>query len=272
MTDRLIVPSGAAELVCDVAGTGPAIVCLHAGVADRRVWDGTVSMLSSRYRIFAYDRRGYGETRFEPESFSHADDLGCVVAATGSDKVILIGNSQGGKVALDYSLDHADRVAGLILVAPAVSGAPPPTGIAPSVVALDQAMDAADERGDNDEINGLEAHLWLDGADQQEGRVGGDSRSLFLDMNLTALMAPDPGKEVHAAPAWDRLHELVVATLVLFGEHDFEMIPSAARHVAEQAPNAQFVSLPGVAHVPMLEAPDEFVAAISEFLAVVAHG
>lgn len=272
MTSEMIVPSGAAELVCDVAGTGPTVVCLHAGVADRRVWAGTISRLSTRFRLYAYDRRGYGETRYEPESFSHVDDLASVVAATRSDKVILIGNSLGGKVALDYTLGHPDRVAGLVLVAPAVGGAPHPVDIAPSVVALDEAVDAADDAGDNDEVNRLEAHLWLDGADQPEGRVGGVNRSLFLEMNMGAITSIDPGEELPAASAWGRLSELDVPTLVLFGEYDMEIMRSDARHIAKQAPNARFVPLPGVAHIPMLEAPDEFVASVSEFLAAPGNG
>jgi pimeloyl-ACP methyl ester carboxylesterase len=272
MSERISVHSGGAELIGDVVGAGPPVVCLHAGVADRRVWAGTSALLCAQHRIYTYDRRGFGDTLYEAEAFSHVEDLGAVITATKVAQVIVIGNSLGGKVALDYSLEHADRVAGLILVAPGVSGAPPPEHMAPSVAQLDEAIDAADEAGDGDLVNRLEAHLWLDGADMAEGRVGGANRELFLEMNLGAIQASDPGAEVDAPSAWDRLDTLSVPTLVLFGEYDMEIMRSNARHIAEQASNAQFVGLPGVAHVPMLEDPQAFAAAISPFMASIGAG
>ncbi|MGI9585294.1 MAG: alpha/beta fold hydrolase, partial [Acidimicrobiia bacterium] len=150
MSDRVIVHSGAAGLIVEAMGAGSPVVCLHAGVADRRVWHETTALLTDRHRVYTYDRRGFGDTEFRKEAFSHVDDLAAVIDATEADPVILIGNSLGGKIALDYSLDHGDRVAGLVLVAPAVGGAPAPGRIAASVVKLDEAIEAADAAGDSD--------------------------------------------------------------------------------------------------------------------------
>ncbi|MGI9585649.1 MAG: alpha/beta fold hydrolase, partial [Acidimicrobiia bacterium] len=120
--------------------------------------------------------------------------------------------------------------------------------------------------GDSDLVNRLEAHLWLDGADMAEGRVGGEKRRLFLEMNIRAIQASDAGAEIDSPSAWDRLDTLSVPTLVLFGEYDMEIMRSDAQMIAERASNAQFVALPGVAHLPMLEDPEGFVAAISPFI------
>lgn len=260
------VTSGAAELVCDVAGDGPPVVCLHAGVADRRVWATTTERLANHFRVYAYDRRGFGETTYDLEVFSHAKDLEAVIGVIDAQDVVLIGNSQVGRIALDYTVNHPERVRALILVAPAISGSPPPQNVPRWVLGLDEAADAAWEPGDIAEANRLEAHLWLDGPSAAEGRVGGKERALFLEMNKRILTAPDPGEATEPPSAWDRLEELVTPTLVLFGDLDLGYLRSYARELAVRASDGRFVELAGVAHLPMLEAPGPFGAVVEEFL------
>ena len=266
MNEQFEVVSGTAGLACDVTGAGPAIVCLHAGVADRRVWAGSTKLLAERFRVYAYDRRGYGTTTYEPEAFSSAIDLAAVVKATATDRVALIGNSLGGRVALDYTLDNPDRVSALVLIAPAISGAPQPAGFSSRVEELDAMVEAADAAGDLDEVNRLEAHLWLDGPESDEGRVGGEERALFLDMNGRALRAVDPGEEITPPSAWDRLEDLTVPTLMIVGNRDLRFYRTEAGAVAQRAGNAKFVLVDDVAHLPMLERPEEFAAMVQEFL------
>ena len=57
------VRSGAAVLAAERAGAGQALVCLHAGVADRRMYGAQMQGLSDRFQVISYDRRGFGETR-----------------------------------------------------------------------------------------------------------------------------------------------------------------------------------------------------------------
>src|SRR3546814_17964516 len=79
----------------------------------------------------------------------------------------------------------------------------------------------AEEEEDLDRINLLEAWMWLDGPDSEEGRVGGALRELFLAMNATALYAPDPGPETNPAAfpaAYARLADLTLPAQVLWGD------------------------------------------------------
>jgi pimeloyl-ACP methyl ester carboxylesterase len=266
VSKRIRISSGAAELACDVTGHGPPLVCLHAGVADRRVWEETTALLGEPYRVYAYDRRGFGETTYTPEAFSHVTDLGAVIDRTEAESVVVIGNSQGGRIALDYALDHPERVRVLILVAPAISGSPMPEDVPAWILDLDGSADAAWEAGDLAEANRLEAHLWLDGPGAGEGRVGGDVRALFLDMNGRALAAADPGEEIEPPSAWDRLEDLTVPTLVVFGDLDLEYLRSNAEGLTARARDARFLLLEGVAHLPMLEAPGQFTEVVEQFL------
>ena len=156
---------------------------------------GTIRWLlqGGRNKAIAYDRRGFGETHAEPEKFSSVADLMAVVDAVAEGQpAILIGCSQGGKIALDAALQHPTRVMGLVLIAPSVGGAPEPVYSAEIKDTLAHQK-AAEDAGDLDRVNVIKAHLWLDGPLAPEGRVTGEARQLFLDMNGIALRSPPVG-------------------------------------------------------------------------------
>lgn len=118
------VQSGSARLCVDHRGTGGAlpIVFLHAGVADRRMWDEQLTGLAAEHQVVAYDRRGFGETQSADEAYSQVGDLRQILDHYRFERVLLIGASQGGRIALDFALSQPGRVAGMVLIAPAVSG------------------------------------------------------------------------------------------------------------------------------------------------------
>ncbi|HEU0042683.1 MAG TPA: hypothetical protein VFQ15_10055, partial [Jiangellaceae bacterium] len=132
---------------------------------------------------------------------------------------------------------------------------------------LDADIDAADAAGDFDEVNRLEAWMWLDGPAAPEGRVAGPMRDLFLDMNGKALRANDPGDWIALVPpAWDRLPDIAVPTLVLVGDLDLTRQQTRSAMLAELIPKAELVQLSGVAHLPHLEADPTCLDAIVAFL------
>src|ERR687893_1003893 len=169
------------------AGSPPTLVLLHSGVTDRRSWYETADRLSPGYALVAYDRRGFGQSVASSDAFSHVRDLQALLDALDLDQVWLVASSAGGRVALDAALTYPERVAGLVLLSPAISGAPGELQADPETERLDGAIDAALEAGDLAEANRLEAWLWLDGPAVPEGRVGGPARDLFLAMNAIAL-------------------------------------------------------------------------------------
>lgn len=262
------VDSGGARLSCEEQGDGRTLVALHAGVADRRSWRemaGILAASSPSYRTVAYDRRGFGAASYSPESFSHVEDLETVVEAVAPGSVVLLGNSQGGKVALDFALARPDRVDALVLIAPAVTGVPD-DAVTWEPEPLEAEIEAADAAGNTEEVNRLEAHFWLDGPRQPEGRVGGAPRELFLDMNNIALEAGDTGEERPSPPAWDALQELDLPVLVIVGEYDESVSIDLGRLLAERLPRGEFLLVPRAAHLPQLEQPEAVAAIVAGFL------
>jgi pimeloyl-ACP methyl ester carboxylesterase len=246
-------------------GAGSTVVALHAGVADRRCWRETIAYLGGGATVVSYDRRGYGETPPSSAPFSNLDDLLLVLDELDEATVWLLGNSMGGELALDLALRAPDRVAGLILLAPAVSGAPEPS-LDPDTQRLSDLIDRALAAGDLDELNRLETWLWLDGPSSREGRVGDPARALALAMNAIVIANESVQAELEAGPdvlAWNHLPRITVPTVVGCGMLDLTGIVGRSRTLAKSLPGGEFVALDGVAHLPSLEAP----AAVAQLVA-----
>lgn len=268
MSTRHWIASGHATLAADVTGQGDPVVFLHANVGDRRMWDAQVAALAAGSMTVAYDRRGFGETRAEPGRHSAIDDLMAVLDATTEGRpAILVGCSQGGRIAIDATLRYPASVRGLVLISPTVTGAPEPA-LPPEVAPLLAQQKEAEAAGDLDRVAAIKARLWLDGPLAPEGRVSGAARALFLDMNGIALGAPPAGPDTDVPPdAFRRLGEIAVPTLVICGEHDFPHIRERCRQAAALMPQGSYQPLPGAAHVPSLDRPAEVTALLADFTA-----
>jgi pimeloyl-ACP methyl ester carboxylesterase len=266
----MFTDSGAARLAYDVSGPADPVhdvLLLHAGVTDRRSWQPLVDTLAGRHRCVRYDARGYGETTYEPETgWSPVEDAVAVLDAAGAEPAVVVAGSMGGAVALDLALAHPDRVRALVLIGSAVRGAPYPETTDPQTADLVERAEAAEEAEDWDELNRLEAWIWLDGPTADEGRVEGETRELFLEMNGRALRALDPGERARAEDAWPRLGDIKVPTLVLVGRLDVEDIRVVDEGLAERLPDARLVWLDGVAHLPHFEADPTTLQEIADFV------
>ena len=264
------VKSGAARLAVSQTGAGHALVFLHAGVTDKRSWTALVSALSETMGNFhgvVYDRRGFGDSTFTEERHSRVGDLVAVLDVCELPSAVLIGNSQGGRIAIDVALLHAERVRALVLIGTSVSGSPEIESYPLDVSELGHKIDAAEAAGDLDLLNLLEAHLWLDGPSSIEGRVGGATRELFLDMNLRALNEPSVGEVSDSVDAWNNFSKIQVPVLLMVGQLDLPHLQERSARMAEVMPNAELVSMKDVAHLPALEAPQPCANIIAKFLA-----
>ena len=257
-------PSGSAQIAYDDEGSGPPVLLLHAGVTDRRSWRAVVDVLHPGRRTLAFDQRRFGETIYTPEPHSTPADALAVLAHAGVDgPTTIVGCSMGGTAAVDLALARPDLVERLVLMAPGVRADVYPEEIPDSW----RDLEAAEGAGDLDEVNRLEAHLWLDGPTAPEGRVGGAARELFLDMNGRALAAPEAGEVVGVPELWEGLGELANPVLVLVGDLDTEEEQGAAEQLAAMIPGARFERLTGTAHLPHLEAHPRLLELLAEFLA-----
>jgi pimeloyl-ACP methyl ester carboxylesterase len=192
------------------------------------MWRAQLDAVGASNEAIAYDRRGFGETRAEKEDFSAVADLLAVLDSVGN-------------------------------------GAPEP--IHPlDIEGLMARLKDAEQAGDLDRVNAIKAHLWLDGPLQPEGRVTGEARRLFPDMNGIALRSTPVGSNLDVAPAFHRLGEISAPSLVIWGDFDFPHIQERCRHVAMTMPNGSGHMLTGMAHLPSLERPTEITGLLAAFI------
>jgi pimeloyl-ACP methyl ester carboxylesterase len=265
MSTTFVVPRDDKELFGEAwLGDGPTVILLHAGVADRRSWASLVPEIADVASVLTYDRRGFGESLVGTEPFTHLDDLLAVMDLFGIESTWLVDSSAGGKLALEAAVEAPHRVNGIILISPAVGGAPPTKDedVDPETERIDELITRADELGDIDEVNRLEVRLWLDGPREPEGRVSGSVRDLVFAMNATALTNVVPENSVHSVDAWSRLGELSMPATVACGTYDAMHVIRRSEVVGGLIRNAKFVSLERVAHLPYLENPSEVGALI----------
>lgn len=260
------IRSGKAELTGVEDGKGPALVFLHAGVADKRMWRDQMAAFADRFRVVAYDRRGFGETRYQPEVFSHMKDLRAVLDELAIEQANLVGCSQGGRFAVDFTLAYPKRVAKLVLVAPAIGGAPQPEELPDDIDNLLQQAEQAEDQKHYELVNRIEAHMWLDGPRSPDGRVPGSARDLFLRMNIIPLKSPSPGKDEPAKDSFKRLKEIAAPTLLIWGDLDFPHLQERCALLGKRIKGAQSAMMPGTAHLPNLEQPKQFNALLDAFL------
>jgi len=257
---------------------GPAVVFLHANVADRRGWRVVFDLLDGDgLDLIAYDRRGFGATPLGEEEFTHVEDLDAVLDAVEAEQAVLVGNSMGGAVALDLALTQPERVAGLLLLGAGVSGMTDEGE--PMTYEVDAAsgrllggLRQAEERGDLEEQVRLLAHLWLDGPTSPEGRVGGGARALFAEMNrrILTIGAPDESGDA-GLDAWHELGEIAAPGIAAWGDLDQPADLPWYRLMADRLPGLAPRELPGVAHLPSLEQPATVAALVREVTAKIAR-
>jgi 3-oxoadipate enol-lactonase len=255
-----------AHLAYDMTGNGPALVLIHAGIADRRMWDDQIPALNRDYRVLRYDLRGYGESDIPPEPFAHHDDLAGLLQHLRIDQAHILGVSQGGKVAIDFTLSYPAMVTSLIRVSSGV-GEQEPSAI------LQRAwgeMEQAEEAEGLGRVLELELQLWVDGPTRSEQAVNTKVRDRVREMNA-ALFERIPQHEAAEEssldpPAIERLTEIQAPTLIIVGDKDVPDVLAIAELMETQISNSRKVIFPDAAHMVSMERPDEFNRVVMEFL------
>ena len=252
------------DVAYDTEGEGPPLLLLHAGIADRTMWDDVMPMLAERHLVIRCDLRGFGETALPDGPFVYAADVAELLASLGVDRASIVGVSMGGHVALDLALAHPELVDRLVLVGAGIDGWEHEPSLRDAWAEEEQAF----ERGDLDEVAWMNVRTWLDGPTRGENDVPKTLRRRVFEMQRAALDQENPA----AAGEWltpsrrERLGAVTARTLVLVGALDQRDFRRIARFLAERIPGALFEELPGVAHLPPMERPEAFARTVQAFL------
>ncbi len=265
MTEGFVELADGARLWYEVAGEGPVVTFIHPGLWDSRTWDREfASFAEAGFRTMRYDVRGYGRSSHDTaHPYAHHRDLSAVLEAADIERTALVGCSMGGGIAIDTALEYPDRVWALVVVASEAEGieALPEEEAwwAKATAGIDEAVGAGDLVRAQDLRLGIWAPLGTrDGA-------GARLREIALD-NLHELTMDEAGLQGLDPPAFARLHEITVPTLVVLGAEDVPYIDRMGRLTASAIAGAEVVSIEAADHVVNVRRPEAFGAALLPFL------
>src|SRR3954447_8122898 len=247
-----------------VRGEGPAVLLVHAGIADGRMWEPLGERLvAAGYRIVAPDMRGFGRTPLTPGVVSNAADLVALLDELGISEAAVVGASFGGRVALELALRAPERVTALALLGSGLDA----FEWSDDLDAFDAEETEALERGDVDAAVQANVRMWVtrDGRDVDPAVV-----ELVATMQRAAFDAQigvDADIEPHDPPGAERLHEGGAPALVVVGTDDVPDLHGIAIKLAGELPAAEPpVTIDDAAHLPALERPDAVAAVLLPFL------
>ena len=251
-------------------GRGEPLVLLHAAVADSRQWDDHVAAFAERYRVIRYDMQGFGRTPPAAQPVRRADELYALLRALDVPRAHLVGVSNGGATAIDFTVLYPQMVGALIPVATGLSGfEPADRSVVEAMLEQDEREAAAVARGDFDAAAEISLGVWLAGEGRRLDDIDPALRARVAELTRQAIESssrrhPTPQVEPGAGP---RLGEIRAPTLVLVGDHEVPFVKATVDYVVRSIPGARKYEFANAAHWLNMEHPAEFTRVVLEFLA-----
>jgi len=246
----------------DDLGSGPVVILLHAGIADRTMWAEHLEPLAAAgYRAIAVDLPGFGEAPVAPGEQAPWADVLETMDALAIDRAALVGNSFGGAVALRIAAVAPLRVSALALI----SSPAPELEPSPELQAAWEAEESALDRGDIDAAVEAVVGAWTlpDAPQALRDRVAAMQRRAFVVQAEAGSVAeaPDPLDQNR-----DALSRLDVPTVVAAGDHDLVDFRHGAELLARSLPNARHAVIQDAGHLAPMETPETFRGLLLDFL------
>jgi pimeloyl-ACP methyl ester carboxylesterase len=259
------------------AGTGEPVLLLHGLGATKASFLPTIDALAPSYRAIGVDLPGFGDSdkplfgAYDPPYFARA--MTALLDALELDSAHVVGNSMGGRVALELGLEHPDRVNRLVMLASSMAWLKPRPWapylrLIPTQLGIFQPTPRP--------LIEMIVKQVVPGSDREWTAAGIDEfmRSYLTPLGRAAFYAAARNiylEEPHGPDGlWTRLRDLRPDALFVWGRKDNIVPIGFARHVRETLPAAVHLEL-DCGHVPQLERPRQTHEAMIRFLATGRH-
>ncbi len=246
--------SGDAQLVYEIAGSGPDVVLLHPFPLHHQFWDGALEQLATRYRVFLPDLRAHGDSEAGdgPVTMQKlADDLDRLCREFEVTRAIFVGVSIGGYTLFEFWRRHRERVRALVL-ANTRAGAETAEGRASRLAIADKVL----EEGASGFVNELVSRLASPATVTNRPDIVDSARAMARKMSPADIAAVQRGM-ADRPDSIPTLATIAVPTLVIAGEDD--SVPLAELELMHQhIPGSQLRVIANAGHYAAMERPAEF--------------
>ncbi len=237
---------------------GAALVFINSLGCDFRIWDNVLPPLADHFRLIRYDKRGHGLSDTPPGPYSirdHTLDLTGLLTHLHLETAIIVGLSVGGMIAMDYTVQYAERVRALVLC-----------DTLPKIGASElwsERIQALRENGLGPMAEKLMGRWFTSTFAAQRPADYGGYGNMLSRMPLEGYIATCAA--LRDADLRDSVKAITAPTLVLCGAADVSTPVSAAREFAETLPNARYATIEEAAHLSCIEQPKAVAAAMERF-------
>jgi pimeloyl-ACP methyl ester carboxylesterase len=248
----------------DFGGEGPPALLLHGLAGHAREWAETAGWLRERCRVVALDARGHGASERLPADVSpaaHVADAAFAIERLGLEPVAAIGQSLGGRTALDLAADRPDLVRALVVAE--ASPAPGDDDAEADVAALAASLRSwpvpFPSREEAVAFFGgpsLRAEAWADGLERRDGGLWPRFDVDVMARTLRQSAALDRW------PAWER----IACRALVVRAREGHLSAEDAQAMAERGRDVEVVEVEGAGHDVHLDRPAEWRAAVRRFL------
>ncbi|MCX7300729.1 MAG: alpha/beta hydrolase [Rhodobacterales bacterium] len=237
-----MAPVNGIEMYYATFGAGDPVLLIHGGLGNADIWSAQVTDLMKDHLVIVADSRGHGRSTRTEEPFGYdlmSSDYIALLDFLGIDKVDLVGWSDGGIIGLDIAMNQPERL---------------------------------------DHLFAQAANITTDGVDPTVGEDAVFGSYITMMAGDYAKMSPTPDQfdafvaqisEMWATqPNWtdEQVAAITVPAAIVVGEHDEAILRPHSEKIAALIPGAQLVILPQASHFAMLQAPDEYNAAVRAFI------
>lgn len=245
-------------------GEGPAVVLLHGGFLDGRMWDDVAAALADEFRVVMPDARGHGQSVNSTAPFRPTDDLADLLGHLGIDSAVLVGVSMGAGTAVDTALEHPELVRALV-----VSGAGTSEPVFEAPWTLGVLAEWAQSLGSGD-VEGWVAAFsqFTVGPHRTPAEVDPAVVRRVEEMarHTVAKHTPDEvDQRVPVADTWARAAGISVPVLGVIGAVDADDHIAMVQRLVASVADGRSVVVEGTAHYPNMEKPAEFAALVRDF-------
>lgn len=261
----LDIPVSGGSLAVERVGRGVPVVLLHGWAVDRRIWAPQIEALADRFELIVPDRRGFGASTAPPGLAAETADLLTILARLDVEQAVIVGMSQGGRVALRFAVTHPERMHGLVFQGAPLDGfAPEPRGGDAIPIDLYRALVREGQLARMKEM--WRAHPLMH-AVTHTARARLDR--LLADYDGRDLLNPGPDA---VAPLADMLGEVKAPALVVTGEYDTPWRQLVGDALAYGLPHARRVRVAGAGHLCNLTHAEAFNELLAGFVEELGEG